>query len=367
MSLFKNRKFVLTLLCLSAQYAAQPALWGSSDREMHCNDFVTQTSHLVTKRSAVSQDLLTDFKTDKSDTNVHLIQVMSLPTTEEEDKQEVAVKQTLQTFASFAVMPLDWLKKTTLFVLRSPALLLAASSTLLPVTNAFLHYYVGRNLRFGSDNKTCLGLTSEWNTDVCVGRALDATDVKTFKQNQKDCHTHTCAHWVRQSASCNDPRRPGQLRYDGVFGFNYLCDNIDCWPNFVKIGYTGALRKGIESCEKRACEQLGHPYTGQFVCKTNRKYRNNSMKRIQINNVLLDAEKCLDRFCREKALSTCPSKSTWWKVSFSSACNERLCPGYFLPKDTQTNNSGTEKSLETLAKEAKAACQNARSSKKHCH
>ena len=366
MEIFKNGKFVLTLLCLSAQCAVQPALWGNSDRETYYNDFATQTSHRVTKQSAAPQDLLTDFKTDNSPTNVCLMQGTPLPTAADGDRKEGATKQTLQTFASFAVMPLDWLKKTTLFVLRSPVLVLAATSALLPDVNAFVSNHMGHKILRQHKRKISLGLTPEWNTEMCVGRALDATDIKTFKQNQKACRMRTCAPWVRQSTSCNDLRRPGQLRHDGVLGFNYLCDNIDCWPNFVKIGYAGAVRKEIEICKKKACEQLGHPYTGQFVCKASRKHRNNSRKRIQINNVLLDAEKCLDRFCQEKSLRTCPKKLFWWQAPFSSACNESLCPEHFLPKDTQTNNSGTEKSLETLGKETKAACQNTRSFKTHC-
>lgn len=360
MNALKYRSFIMALLCLLSQWVLQPALRGSGSAEVAFDGLATHASCLSTLQSAAQQGPSNTLAKNDDANQTRLTQINF----EHIQEQSLTKQKTAgQLLSSLAVMPLDWLKKTTLFVLQSPVLLLSASSIFLPGAKAFVSNYLGRNIFNKHNSMVPIGLTSEWNTETCVGRALSASELKTFEQKKKDCQTRTCFPWVRHSASCNDPRRPGQLRYDGVLGFNYLCDNMDCWPNFVKIGYKGAVRKGIEACEKKACQQLGRPYTGQFVCKAKRKYRQNATKRRQINHALFEAEKCLDDFCQNNSDDTCLDELSWWQKPFSSPCNEDLCPGRFLSKEAQETASGDFKSLETQGKEA---CKKVRSFKRHC-
>ena len=146
--------------------------------------------------------------------------------------QEVATKEGWQApyrLMSAALWPLDFLKKASLCVMKSPYLFLMATSALLPNAVGYgFRSILYEKLEKQRNPRASLGLTAEWDTTSCQGRALSASETRTFQEQKPICRTMACV--------------------------------------------------------QKICSKMGNSYTGHFLCKTDKRNTHKAKKRKQITD-----------------------------------------------------------------------------------
>ena len=103
---------------------------------------------------------------------------------------------------------------------------------------------------------------------------------------------------------------------------------------------------------------MGHPYTGRFSRTDFIRNKHNAARRQQIDRAILEDEACFETFCQSYAKDTCTSEPSWWQSLFGiSPCNDDLCPGRFVPDESEEVSPGVFKTLEEKGAEAIQKCQ----------
>ena len=259
---------------------------------------------------------------------------------------------------SWMCEPFDCLKKASLAFLKAPLLFLATTNAFMPVTyaNSPKHptlldrFHSGTPPQKQEHSYIPFGLSLDWNTTACEGRALSSHEIGRSQTLKNRCRTVSCMPRIAYSAMCNNPTQ----RY--VLGA--ICDDITCAPYSIGLGLTNSAQHTIKSCTHKACQKLGHPYTGRFACTS---FAKKVSTRQQIDRAILGAEKCFENFCQAHAHKTCPKQAAWWKRLFEiSLCNDTLCTHRFVLKETH----GVD--LEKLGEIAIQQCKKIPAYKDHC-
>ncbi|MEH0002664.1 MAG: hypothetical protein V6Z78_03735 [Holosporaceae bacterium] len=255
---------------------------------------------------------------------------------------------------SAAIYPLDLLKKASLCAMKAPLFFLAATSALMPQAQATVMRHPAVHMpNHEIYPRVMCGLTSDWDTTTCVGRALNTTHQQHFLDNKQACRQKACA--PRVDLICNDPKLRDWFPPEDVMA--RICDDRTCAPASVNSGTTRFITEEIKTCKEAACQQTGVAYSDHFTCLAPQNYTNDLSRGEQRNRAILNAEACFEPFCREHAQDTCPQEPSWWQSLFGiSPCNEELCVGRFIPDEKREVVRGIFKSLQTIAHQAIQKC-----------
>lgn len=255
---------------------------------------------------------------------------------------------------SWAVWPFDLCKKASLCVLKSSWLFVATTGAILPSANAaFKHAQPYRTFYHQDLAYMFLDLSPNWDRSTCLGRALSINDTQTIHDKKDRCRDDACIQ--RLSPLCDRLSPDNSARYEQAF--KRLCDKLICSPNLVLRSSTQYIQKNIKLCERNACQQTGHPYTGRFSRIVPEQIISNTQQQA-IDEAILKSEACFETFCQSCAKDTCTSQPSWWQSLFGiSPCNDDLCPGRFVPDESEEVSPGVFKTLEEKGEDAAQTCQ----------
>ena len=119
----------------------------------------------------------------------------------------------------------------------------------------------------------------------------------------------------------------------------------------------GSFEKSLALCA--ACAPLFcRHHKHNFTCVVSNKKMHNARKREQINQKIFALEKYFEQFCQMHAQKECSKvPALWQSLSGQPPCNEDLCPGRFVPNETEETSLGVFKTLEEIGREAIEICQ----------
>lgn len=357
MTILNSRFFTLILSFLFFQTMSQVLLQGVSMQDSFRDDTSLQRSCVLAPQPVVLQDEPACLANTSSSVGDNLASLK---------KEKDGAGNTFKNMLSIAVLPLDCLKKASVDVLKSPYLFLMATSALLPNAVGYgFRSILYEKLEKQRNPRASLGLTAEWDTISCQGRALNANETQTVQKQQPICRTVACMPRVQSSTLCKDEYSRQVFGRHPVLGS--LCEGFTCAPHFVSRSLGERAQRDIDACVQKICSKVGKPYTGHFSCRTYKRNTHKAKKRKQINHAILKAEECFDRFCQENARDACPQASSWWQSLFGiSPCNEDLCVGRFVPDEDKEIYPGFFESLEDVGYEAVRQCKKRQPYKRRC-
>ncbi|MEH0002666.1 MAG: hypothetical protein V6Z78_03745 [Holosporaceae bacterium] len=331
----KNRFCLVTLAFLSAHASF---LKGAGNESAFLQDIERQSPQLAAPQLAAPQSpprlepaVSIDLEDARSQTN----------------HEPSAARSAL----AMAVYPLDLMKKVSLCAMKAPLFFLAATSALLPQAHAssLMHPVIPPLQQI---KEVSFSLSNQWDTETCVGRALNKTHRINFLHQKEACHTEACTPHVYPTC-----QNFGVRSLSGPDAFDMICDDWTCLPQSVHSSATQQIKKEIATCTKEACQEAGFPYTGHFTFLGPQSYIGDSSKTAFIDQHILASEKCFESFCQDYAHDTCTQEPSWWQSLFGiSPCNEDLCVGRFIPDEEYKVARGVSQSLRTIAHKAIKAC-----------
>ncbi|MGB1230555.1 MAG: hypothetical protein ACPG7U_05275, partial [Holosporaceae bacterium] len=194
-----------------------------------------------------------------------------------------------QSMLSAATYPLDLVKKASLCVMKAPWIFLTATNALMPQAQATVMRHPAVHMpNHEIYPRVMCGLTSDWNTTTCVGRALNTTHQQHFLDNKQACRQKACA--PRVDLICNDPKLRDWFTPEDVMA--RICDDTTCAPASVNSGATRFLKEEIKACKEASCQQTGVAYSDHFTCLAPPNYTNDLSRSEQRNRAILNAEAC---------------------------------------------------------------------------